>query len=147
MPGRAPSQGESHCVSCPRALFPAASSLLSLLPAQRPLVAALQAHTSPGTLPVTPSWPPYPRSLEGRGIKGPTQNWLLLTLVHRILECPNWKGFGSVASPAPLCTDGNQAPKSETSFGQSDVLGSPSLDPGTLGPQSSIQLLLQTVTE
>lgn len=81
-------------------------SLLSLLPAQRPLVTALQAHTRPGTLPVTPSWPPYPRSLEGRGIKGPTQNWLLLMLFHRILECPNWKGFGSVASLAPCAQMG-----------------------------------------
>lgn len=48
------------------------------------------------------------------------------------------EGLWECGQPSSLCTDGNQAPKSETSFGQSDVLGSPSLDPGILGPQSSI---------
>lgn len=46
-------------------------------------------------------WPPYPKSLEGRGIMGPTQNWPLLMLFHRVLECPNWKGLGRAPSPAP----------------------------------------------
>lgn len=57
------------------------------------------------------------------------------------------EGLWECSQSGSLCTDGNQAHKSETSFRQSDALGSPSLDPGTLGPQSSIQLLLQTVTE
>lgn len=116
------------------------------VPACHPLVAAVQAHTRPGALPVTPFWPPYPKSLEGRGIMGPTQNWPLLMLFHRVLECPNWKGLGRAASPAPHA-DGSQVHKSELSFRLSDTLGSPGLELGTLGPQSSIQLLLQLVTE
>lgn len=95
---------------------PAASGLLSLLPAHYPLVAALQAHTRPGALPVTPFWPPYPKSLEGRGIMGPTQNWPLLMLFHWVLECPSWKGLGRAASPSPSCTNGSQGHKSELSF-------------------------------
>lgn len=56
------------------------------------------------------------------------------------------EGLWECSQSSSLCTDGNQAPKSETSFGQSDALGSSSLDPGILGPQSSIQLLLLIVT-
>ena len=134
MLGRAQSQGESHCVSCPRALIP--RSLLSPLPACHPLVAAGQAHTRPGALPVTPFWPPYPKYLEGRGIMGTTQNWPLLMLFHWVLECPNWKGLGRAASPSPSCTDGSRSHKSELSSRLSDTLGSPGLEPGALRASS-----------
>lgn len=42
---------------------------------------------------------------------GSTQNWPLLILFHRVLECPSWKGPGSSASPTPWCTDRRQAHK------------------------------------
>lgn len=41
------------------------------------------------------------------------------------------------SQPSPSCTDGSQVHKNELSFRLSDTLGSPGLEPGTLGPQSS----------
>lgn len=70
-----------------------------------PLVAVLQAHTRPGTLPVTlPNLPT--QGLWRAEIMGPTQNWLLLIFFHRVLECPSWKGPGSSASPTRWCRQG-----------------------------------------
>lgn len=74
-----------------------------------PLVAALQAHTRPGTLPVTlPSLPT--QGLWRAEMMGPTQNWPLLIFFRRVLECPHWKGPGSSASPAPWCTQTGDRP-------------------------------------
>lgn len=54
-----------------------------------PLVAALQAHTRPGTLPVTPAaLGPKTQGLWRAEVMGPTQNWPLLILFHGVLECP-----------------------------------------------------------
>lgn len=99
----------AHTLLPPATAFPP-------LPARCPLGAALQVHTRPGTLPVTPAQPPHPGSLEGRGVTGPAQNWLLLSPSHRVLECPSWKGPGSSASPAPWCTGRRQAHKSVHPF-------------------------------
>lgn len=55
------------------------------------------------------------------------------------------EGPWECSQPGSLCTDGSQAHESETSFRLSDAVGSSGLDPGTLGPQSSI--LLHIVTE
>lgn len=53
-----------------------------------PLVAALQPHTRPGTLPVTRPGLPT-QGLWRAEIMGPTQNWPLLILFHEVLECPS----------------------------------------------------------
>lgn len=53
----------------------------------------------------------------------PTQNWPLLILLHRVLECPSWKGPGSSASPTPWCTDRRQAHKSFDLFQAQQHLG------------------------
>lgn len=104
MPGTDWSQRESHCVSYSHAWFRTRCLLA------RPLVAGLQAHTRPGTLPVTlPSLPT--RGLWRAEIMGSTQNWPLLILFHRVLECSSWKGPGSSASPTPWCTDRRQPRK------------------------------------
>lgn len=63
-----------------------------------PLVAALQPHTRPGTLPVTR--PGLPPRVSGGRDYGPTQHWPLLILFREVLECPHWKGPGNSASTA-----------------------------------------------
>lgn len=99
--GWAPSQGDlivfpTHALS---SLQPTAC------PSPAPLVAMLQAHTRPGTLPVTPAGLPT-QSLRRAEIRGPTQAWLLLILFRRVLECPSWLSLGFQPAQAPASQTG-----------------------------------------
>lgn len=148
MPGRAQSQGESHCVSCPRALFPhptppTASSLLSLLSLSGCSPGSHKAWR-PASDPFLASLPKVPG---GQRDYGPHPE---LAVTHALsLGFGMSKLEGKLEGPwecsqrSPLYTDGSQVCKSEISFRLSDALGSPGLEPGTLGPQLSIKLLLQ----
>lgn len=137
MPGRAQSQGESHCVSCPRALFPAASGLLSLLPARHPLVAVLQAHTRPGALPVTPgSGLPTQSPWRAEGLWAPPRTGHYSCSFIGFWNVQTGRALGG--HPAqPLMHDGSQVHKSALSFRPSDTLGSPGLEPWALRASSS----------
>lgn len=86
-----------------------------------PLVAVLQAHTRPGTLPVTlPSLPT--QGLRRAEMMGPTQNWPLLIFFRRALECPPWE----FSQPSPLVhTDRGQAHRASISSGPSSPFGRP----------------------
>lgn len=88
-----------------------------------PLVAALQAHTRPGTLPVTRPGLPTQGLWRAENM-GPTQNWLTHSLSQG-LECPSWKGPGSLASSALGAQTGNRPTRASISSKPSTTLGRP----------------------